>query len=148
MQTLIDKETGRIRQGTGVIVLDWYQRGVWLSRRFGGSFDRYWQCPGGKLELNETPAEGASRELTEETGLIRSLLEGDFLLTTVAKNARGAYLFHWFWTIKQSGEVLRRTEPDQAGDWVYFPFKELSFLNMTPNCRELIKLVEALHCHE
>jgi 8-oxo-dGTP diphosphatase len=43
-----------------------------------------WSLPGGKVEKNEMPAEGASRELKEETGLALSNAEflGHHVLAT------------------------------------------------------------------
>ena len=42
------------------------------SGRFGGGF---WNAPGGKIELGESPEEAARREVREETGLIVNSLD-------------------------------------------------------------------------
>ena len=52
----------------GVLVVD---RGrVLLVERAIEPFKGYWDIPGGFLESDEHPAEGAKREMVEETGLV------------------------------------------------------------------------------
>jgi 8-oxo-dGTP pyrophosphatase MutT (NUDIX family) len=62
--TVIDRRAGRVllvdRAGRALLLHD--TDPAWQGRR-------WWITPGGGLENDETPAQGAARELFEETGL-------------------------------------------------------------------------------
>jgi 8-oxo-dGTP pyrophosphatase MutT (NUDIX family) len=60
------------RRAARVIVLDEQQRVLLLRCGDPGRPEAgtWWITPGGGLEVGETPAEGARRELAEETGLV------------------------------------------------------------------------------
>ncbi|SCG57854.1 NUDIX hydrolase [Micromonospora halophytica] len=58
------------RRAARVLLVDAGGRALLFSGRDPARPDhRYWFTPGGGLEEGETPAEGAARELAEETGL-------------------------------------------------------------------------------
>lgn len=68
----------------GVYALAIKDGGVLLIKKARGAYTGTWDLPGGSLEFGETPLEGLSRELLEETGLFAkevNLL--DFLSHTV-----------------------------------------------------------------
>ena len=54
----------QIKEWSSVILKD-LDNQYWVSKRIGNENDGLIQCPGGKLEPNETPREGALQELYE-----------------------------------------------------------------------------------
>ena len=63
----------RYRPAVGVMLIDGERR-VWVGQRLDNSLDA-WQMPQGGLDEGEDPEEGAYRELEEETGIPRDLVE-------------------------------------------------------------------------
>jgi len=61
------------RPAVGVMLLN-DRRQVWVGQRLDNSLDA-WQMPQGGLDPGESPREGALRELEEETGIPRDLVE-------------------------------------------------------------------------
>lgn len=59
-----------------------------------------WVNPGGHLDDGETPAQGAARELAEETGLVVAPLDArPGLVRAAVFPARGDDPAHWHWNI-------------------------------------------------
>jgi putative (di)nucleoside polyphosphate hydrolase len=50
------------------------ERKVWVGQRLDNKLEA-WQMPQGGLDPGESPLEGAYRELEEETGIVRDLVE-------------------------------------------------------------------------
>ena len=61
------------RPAVGVMLLD-AENKVWVGQRLDNSLEA-WQMPQGGLDDGEEPFEGALRELEEETGISRDLVE-------------------------------------------------------------------------
>ncbi len=61
------------RPGVGMMLID-DRRHVWVGQRLDSSLEA-WQMPQGGLDPGEDPLEGAYRELEEETGIRRDLVE-------------------------------------------------------------------------
>ena len=61
------------RPGVGVMLLNG-QRKVWVGQRLDSTLEA-WQMPQGGLDKGEDALEGALRELEEETGIRRGLVE-------------------------------------------------------------------------
>ena len=61
------------RPGVGVMLLNG-ARHVWVGQRLDSTLEA-WQMPQGGLDPGEDPLEGALRELEEETGIQRGLVE-------------------------------------------------------------------------
>ena len=61
------------RPAVGVMLLN-AARKVWVGQRLDNSLEA-WQMPQGGLDPGEAPLEGAYRELEEETGIARDLVE-------------------------------------------------------------------------
>lgn len=61
------------RPAAGVMLIN-PAREVWVGQRLDSTLEA-WQMPQGGLDPGETPLEGALRELEEETGIRRDLVE-------------------------------------------------------------------------
>jgi putative (di)nucleoside polyphosphate hydrolase len=61
------------RPAVGVMLINPARR-VWVGQRLDNSLEA-WQMPQGGLDKGENPLEGALRELEEETGIARHLVE-------------------------------------------------------------------------
>ena len=61
------------RPAVGVMLIN-AERKVWVGQRLDSTLEA-WQMPQGGLDPGETPLEGAFRELEEETGIRRDLVE-------------------------------------------------------------------------
>lgn len=135
----------RIRQGVGIIVFaNTRYNEVFLSKRTGGGeFDGLWQNPGGKLEPGEAPNAGANRELKEETGLVRLFLPSRNFITTLGKNVRGHYLFHWFYTTLRGDEIMQQIEPTQNTLWVPVPIADMDCFTLMPNLHAITLIAQA-----
>ena len=70
---MIDRETLPYRPAAGIMLLNREGR-VFVAQRLDSSLEA-WQMPQGGLDEGEDPAEGALRELEEETGIRRDLVE-------------------------------------------------------------------------
>jgi 8-oxo-dGTP diphosphatase len=89
--------------------------------RWGGEF---WNLPSGMVEAHETPAEGAARELEEETGL--AVLPRDLRLrTTTSVMLDGDEVWAWNFEADIPDRTVRVQDPDrlvQEARW--FPVEE------------------------
>jgi 8-oxo-dGTP diphosphatase len=71
-----------------------------------GVSEGYWNCPGGKMEKGETPAECAIREVKEETGLsVKSLFRHGSLRFSFADGSNPDWVVHLFSSSDFSGTV-------------------------------------------
>jgi putative (di)nucleoside polyphosphate hydrolase len=61
------------RPAVGVMLLN-AERKVWVGQRLDSTLEA-WQMPQGGLDIGESPLQGAYRELEEETGIRRDLVE-------------------------------------------------------------------------
>lgn len=76
--------------------------------RWGGAF---WNIPSGMVEVVETPAEGAVRELAEETGLHVAPSELR-LVTTSSTNLDGVSFHAWNFTVDVDQDGIEVNDPD------------------------------------
>lgn len=76
--------------------------------RWSGEF---WNLPSGMLEAHETPAEGAARELAEETGL--RVAPGDLCLrTTCSAVVDGMAVHAWNFEVDVDEPTIAVDDPD------------------------------------
>lgn len=76
--------------------------------RWGGEF---WNLPSGMLEAHETPAEGAARELAEETGL--RVAPSDLLLRTTSSTVVDGKTSHaWNFEVHVQEPAISVSDPD------------------------------------
>ena len=104
---MIDRETLPYRPAAGIMLLN-REAKVFVAQRLDSSLEA-WQMPQGGLDEGEDPAEGALRELEEETGIRRDMVEilarapaellydlPDDLLGKIWKGRFRGQVQHWF----------------------------------------------------
>lgn len=108
-----------VRVGVGVIV--WRDNKFFMGRRRGSHGHNTWSVPGGHLELGETWAECAAREVFEETGM--HIKNARFLAATedFFHADKKQYTTIWMESDWERGEPSI-TEPDKfiGQDWFIF----------------------------
>lgn len=70
---MTDRNALPYRPAAGIMLIN-AERQVWVGQRID-STQEAWQMPQGGLDEGEDPVEGALRELEEETGIVRELVE-------------------------------------------------------------------------
>ena len=128
---VVDVAVGVLRAPDGRVLL--------AQRRAGKDAAGFWELPGGKVDLGESPIQAAARELLEEVG-VRALelapwrvYEHDF----PAKRVR----LHWFHVRRWSGEAKGRegqrvawVDPARPTVGPLLPSNELAFATLAlPN---------------
>lgn len=131
------------RVGVGAVVLDGGR--VLLVRRGKPPLAGKWSLPGGLLELGETTAEAARREVAEECGLQIRVGEVAGVLDRVVRDAGGRIRYHWVLVdhvaFVESGTLCAASDADEA-QWV--EVDEVSRLDTTDGLLDMIKRAQAL----
>ncbi|MBA3530866.1 MAG: NUDIX domain-containing protein [Ardenticatenales bacterium] len=116
---------------------------VLLVQRGRGSALGHWAPPGGKLELGETVAEGAAREVLEETGLSITVPEhGTFATVDIIEKNEDGSLLHHFVLIEVVAQLAGDAEPsaaDDAADCRWWPVARLA--EAQPQVDQLARVV-------
>ena len=81
-----------------------------------------WTMPGGKFEYGETFAQGAKRELEEETGII--LKKAKVICVNCDKNEYAHFITIGFLAEEFEGEA-KVMEPDEITEWKWFDINNL-----------------------
>ena len=79
----------------GVIAIVWQQEQVLLVKRKHEPHAGHWGFPGGKLEWGETMAQGAVRELLEETAIVADMDSPFACFDVLAKDDAGQLAHHY-----------------------------------------------------
>lgn len=131
------------RVGVGAVVLDAGR--VLLVRRGKPPLTGKWSLPGGLLELGETTAEAARREVAEECGLTIRVGEVAGILDRVVRDAQGRIRYHWvlvdYVAFVESGELCAASDADEA-QWV--EVDEVERLDTTDGLLDMIRRAQAL----
>ena len=131
------------RVGVGAVVLDAGR--VLLVRRGKPPLAGKWSLPGGMLELGETTAEAARREVAEECGLQIRVGELAGILDRVVRDAEGRIRYHWvlvdYVATVESGELCAASDADEA-QWV--EVDEVERLETTDGLLDMIRRAETL----
>jgi 8-oxo-dGTP diphosphatase len=87
---------------------------VLLIKRKKDPYKGFWALPGGFLEIEETPPDGARRELKEETGLEINILKEVGTFGEIDRDPRGRTITIAFYTfINQTGPI-QQAQSDAA----------------------------------
>ena len=131
------------RVGVGAVVLD--SGRVLLVRRGKAPLAGKWSLPGGLLELGETTAEAARREVAEECGLRIRVGEVAGILDRVVRDAEGRIRYHWvlvdYVAVVASGTLCAASDADEA-QWV--EVDEVERLDTTDGLLDMIRRAQAL----
>lgn len=112
-----------IKVGVGVLIFNEANE-ILLGKRISKHGFGTWACPGGHLELYETPFECAVRETREETGLIVSDLKKGPWVNTIFPQDRHHYVTTFVLTSCYQG-IPRVLEPDKCEEWKWFAVNAL-----------------------
>ena len=121
-----------VRQGDKVLLV---QRGVEPGRG-------KWALPGGVVELGETLAEAARRELAEECGLQVRLGEMLEAVERIERDEAGRVRYHYVVVVFRGEYVGGEAQPASdamAARWV--TADELAALDMSPRVKALVRRV-------
>lgn len=92
---------------------------VLLIKRKKDPYKGYWALPGGFLEIEETPEEGAKRELKEETGLVINILKEVGTFGEIDRDPRGRTITIAFYTFIRQDQTNPRALTDaEDARWV------------------------------
>jgi ADP-ribose pyrophosphatase YjhB (NUDIX family) len=93
----LGKESRRYpeRPIVGVLAVVMRDDRVLVVRRANPPMTGRWGFPGGVLELGETVAHGAMRELLEETGVVAEAAEPLTVIDTIDHDAEGLVRYHY-----------------------------------------------------
>jgi ADP-ribose pyrophosphatase YjhB (NUDIX family) len=131
------------RVGVGAVVLD--GDAVLLVKRGGGAAAGKWSIPGGLVELGETTAEAARREVAEECGLAVDLIDVCGVLDRVVRDPDGRVRYHWvlvdYLAVARGGTLCAG---DDAADARWVPLAEVERYDTTDGLLDMIKRAIAL----
>lgn len=112
------------RPYVGVGVLVWKADCLLLGKRINSHGETTWQFPGGHLEVGETVAECAVREVREETGLeIAGMIHAGFTNELFSTTGR-QYVTLYISAAYVTGEA-RVLESEKCQCWQWFHYDEL-----------------------
>jgi len=121
----------------GAVVI--HQGRVLLVRRLRPPGQGQWAIPGGKVDLGETLAQAAEREILEETGLTIAAGEPIYTFELVDRDSEGGVRYHYV-IIDLAAEYvsgkLRAGDDAEEARWV--APEELETLGIHPRTRELL----------
>lgn len=124
----------------GVSVLCHRDGHALLVKRGKDPYKGHWSLPGGLVELGETLAQAAERELLEETGVIATLGEPVETFDSIQLDENGKVLTHFILTVfsgaYDAGEAVAGDDA-AAIDWVHPD--ELDARQTTPGTPDRIR---------
>ena len=118
--------------GVGAIVIR--DGRLLVIKRGHPPFEGHWSVPGGRLEFGETLAEGAIRELLEETGLRG--VAGDLCGIAERFSDRGHIVIHDYWVTVSAEQTA--VAGDDAADVAWVDRDGLRALRRVPLLEEFL----------
>ncbi len=109
---------------------------ILLIKRKKDPYKNFWALPGGFLEIDETPEDGARRELEEETGLSIDVLKEIGTFGDIDRDPRGRTITIAFYTFIRNEEQVATAKSD-AAELKWFSIKEIP--EMAFDHREILK---------
>ncbi|MBM4446550.1 MAG: NUDIX domain-containing protein [Chloroflexi bacterium] len=136
--------TSQIMVAVGAVIEDDEGRILLVKHKpeRGGFWQRKWICPGGKLELGETIAEGIKREIKEETGLEIELVRPLPAFDRIVKSAGGVslHVVYISYVAKLAGGELKVDSDVGEALWVNKEELDSIWKDMHEDAKELLKL--------
>jgi 8-oxo-dGTP diphosphatase len=109
---------------------------VLLLKRVKPPYVGHWVAPGGKVDRGESPAEGAVRELHEETGLTAKTVQLRALVTETSPADNWQWLIFVYRALDVTGEVV---SDEREGELRWFSHGELAAANLPPADRYFMR---------
>ena len=99
----------------------------------------YWELPGGRLNVDESPEGGLRRELQEELGVIANITEVVFLKQFLqgTKETKRALVIIYKATISPDAQLT--VDPREICEVGWFSQREISSLKLFPEYREALE---------
>ena len=135
------------RVGAGAVVL--HEGRVLLVRRAGRPSTGKWSLPGGLVELGETTAEAARREIAEECGCVIRLVGVAGVADRIVYDAAGRLRYHYVlvdYLAYPESEVI--TAGSDAGEARWVPIDQVAELDVTEGIVDMIRRALALAAGE
>ena len=117
-----------------------HENRVLLVRRGQAPAEGQWAIPGGRVELGESLAKAAEREIFEETGIRVAAGEPVYVFDVIDRDAAGQIRFHYVivdLAARYLGGSLRSGDDAHEARWV--GADELHDLDVSPPTRHLLK---------
>ena len=131
------------RVGVGAVVL--HDDRVLLVRRGGQPSSGKWSLPGGLVELGETTAEAARREIAEECGCVIRLAGIAGVVDRIVHDAAGRLRYHYvlidYLAYPESESI---TAGSDAGEARWVPIDQVAELEITEGIVDMIQRALAL----
>ena len=109
---------------------------IFATQRGYGDFKDWWEFPGGKMEVGETPEEALKREIREE---LSTEISVDEFLCTVEYDYPAFHLtMHCFWCHIESGSLTLKEH--EAAKWL--SKDDLDSIEWLPADLEVVKRIK------
>lgn len=130
---------GDLRQAASAALVDPIGRSVLLGRRLTGAGAGLWAFPGGRVQVGESPAAAAARELYEETGLDSPPGPPFYSASVHVGDGEQAWRVHSHaWLHLDPPEPVATRELESR--WV--PFEQAGSLALAPGMRAILYALE------
>ena len=126
------------RAGTSIAVVR--HGGIYLCHRIGKHAHGTFGCPGGMIDPGEISVQAAAaRELLEETGLVRTPEELEYVFTAEHADNEKSACTHWLKTVLRTGEALKNLEPHKHEDWRWYDLQSVHKLPLMMSTPQMVE---------